>query len=425
MKRFSKNKRIVFAIVYSAVSLLILGVIFTIQYRDLNLNYNIFINSVYSIVGKYYPDVDRAEIIESMAEPDMSKNYLIEYGIDVYKDSALETNNTAEKIYLAVNVGVVALLLIALFIVMNYIFRCWDKELVKLTEELSRINRGDYSFDLVSENEGKLGILENEMYKTAIKCRESADNSQKDKMNLKESLSDISHQIKTPLTSLLINLDNLDEFKDMSEDKRQMLIDNSRREANKINQLIQLLLKLSRLDADAIEFERKKTSVEEILLKSAENVSALCDLKGIDIIFCGQCVDVNNIHNMIENCNQTPVLFCDPYWETEAVSNIIKNGVEHALTKIELSYSEYGLYTDIIIENDGKQISDEDAKQIFTRYYRGEIAAADSVGIGLSLADGIIKKDDGYIIAEGYTKETDSGTEEGTRFTLRYFRGKE
>jgi len=336
-------------------------------------------------------------------------NYFRSVGVDLDKDSVILENKRVFETYIWVEAGVFLLfsvLLIALFLLYE---KQTEKKVSGITEELIRINHGDYTYNMKNSEEGDLSILENEMYKTAIMLRESADNSRRDKESLKESLSDISHQLKTPLTSLLINLDNLYEHSDLPEEKRQLIVSGAKREVNKINVMVQQLLKLSRLDANAIEFEKIDASVFEIINSACDNVIALCDLKGIELI--------------VKEIPPDEILCCDAYWEVEAISNILKNGVEHALSKVAVSYHNYGLYREIIIENDGPKISDEDARKIFTRYYRGESSTVDSVGIGLSLADSIVKQDGGYIVAEGFSREVCKGSdelEEGTRFILRY-----
>lgn len=422
MNRYSRKRRTIFAIVYVVIVVLLMVVVAVFQYKRINYNYNIRINAICSEIAEKYPDADITEIVRILnndnRDLEYSRNYLIQYGIDIETDSVVTQNKKEFSLFLFVDVAIGVFLIAVLFIVMDRVFQNWDKKLEEITDDLVRINTGDYSYDMNTGEEGKLSILESEIYKTAIKCRESAENSRKDKEKLKESLSDISHQLKTPITSLMINLDNLEEYPDLPEEKRLMLIANAKRETNKVNQMVQMLLKLSRLDADAIEFVKKDVAVDSIIYKSIENILALCDLKGIDVSYGGISVTEDNIHKLTEKEN-TETLNCDPYWEIEAISNILKNGVEHAKSKVSIEFAGYEMYSEIRIANDGEQISTEEAGKIFTRYYRGETSVIDSVGIGLSLADSIVRRDGGYIMAEAYERETG---ETGTVFTIRYMK---
>lgn len=414
MNKYSKKKRIIFALVYIVGVCLIIILLGMIQYRKINYNYNLRINAVCDTIRQKYPDVDVNAIIRLMSSnsSDLTgyDDVLSEYGIESSTSSAIEENNKLFAIYLAVDIAVAILISVVVFIIMNRVFVYWDKKLEDITADLAKINSGDYSYDMNTGEEGKLSILESEIYKTAITCREAAENSREDKEKLKESLSDISHQLKTPITSLLINLENLEEYPDLPEEKRMLIVGNAKRDTNKINQMVQMLLKLSRLDADAIEFVQKDVPVDHIINKSIENVLALCDLKGVDISYTNT--------ETSEGKQGEGTIFCDEYWEIEAVSNILKNGIEHAESTVRISFTEYEMYSEIQIENDGDPISKEEAGKIFTRYYRGETSVIDSVGIGLSLADSIVRRDNGYIIAESYEKDN----ENGTRFTIRYMR---
>ena len=414
MNRYSKKKRVIFALVYIVCVCLIIVLLGMLQYRRISYNYNLHINAVCDTIRQEYPDVDVNRIIRLMSSnsSDLTgyDDVLSEYGIESSTSSAIEENNKLFAMYLAIDLAVAILISIVIFVIVNRIFVYWDKKLEAITTDLAKINSGDYSYDMNTGEEGKLSILENEIYKTAITCREAAENSREDKEKLKESLSDISHQLKTPITSLLITLENLEEYPDLPEEKRMQIVGNAKRDTNRINQMVQMLLKLSRLDADAIEFVQKDVPVDHIINKSIENVLALCDLKGVDISY-------TNTETGDEKHGQSTI-FCDEYWEIEAVSNILKNGIEHAESTVRISFTEYEMYSEIQIENDGDPISKEEAGKIFTRYYRGESSVIDSVGIGLSLADSIVRRDNGYIIAESYEKDN----ENGTRFTIRYMR---
>ena len=208
-----------------------------------------------------------------------------------------------------------------------------------------------------------------------------------DKIKLKESLEDISHQLKTPLTSITIMLDNILESSNMSAETRIEFIKDIKREVLNINFLVQTLLKLSKFDANSIEFTNSEVYVKELLDESMEKLSALCDLKNIKVNISGD----NDIK-----------VICDVKWQVEALTNIIKNSIEHSEqnSNIDITYDKNKMYTKIEIKDYGKGIAKEDLPHIFERFYKGKNASSDSVGIGLALAKTIIEKNNGNIRVE-------------------------
>ena len=230
--------------------------------------------------------------------------------------------------------------------------------------------------------------------------REQADNSVKDKKELKKAIDDISHQLKTPLTSILINIDNITDNADIDNKQKEKFIKEIKRETYNIKSLVETLLKLSKFDVNTIEFNSKEIKLKELINNSVQKVSALADLKNIKM---------NIKYNPEETIN------CDLKWQTEAISNIIKNGIEHSKenSEIEINTEKNNIYTKIEITNYGDKIDDNDQKHIFERFYKGKNSKEDSVGIGLALAKKIIEKDNGRILIES--------NEEKTSFIIKYF----
>lgn len=267
---------------------------------------------------------------------------------------------------------------------------------------IKKINSHDYALDVEKNEEGELSSLKNELYKTALVLNEQNNNLLKDKTILKDSLSDISHQLKTPLTSVNIMLENILDNENMSAEKKNEFIKDIYRKTNKINSLILELLKLSRFDADAVQFESKKCNIKEIIDEVLENVSVLCDLKNINIMVKG---------------DKNVSLVCDAKWQIEALTNILKNCIEHSKDgeNIDVYCEENDLFTKIVVEDYGSGINKEDIKHIFERFYKGSNSSSDSIGIGLSLAKVIIEKDNGYIVAE-------SAENKGTKFIIKYLK---
>ncbi|MBQ9267174.1 MAG: HAMP domain-containing histidine kinase [Clostridia bacterium] len=276
-----------------------------------------------------------------------------------------------------------------------------NREITRMIKYVEEINSRNYSINMEEFKEGRLSILKSELYKTTIMLKESADNSLKDKQDLKKSLEDISHQLKTPLTSILVMLDNLIDDEEMAKETREDFLRDIKREITSVNFLVQSILKLSKFDANTIEYNKEKCKLEEIVKVALKNVSTLCDLKNIMISLSG---------------DTGAEVFCDFRWQVEAVTNIIKNCVEHSKEngKINIRYEENKVYSLIEVQDFGEGIDSADLPHIFERFYKGKNASPDSVGIGLALSKTIVENDNGRISAES--------DESGTKFIIKYFK---
>lgn len=370
------------------------------EYRVYTAHYNRKIDSIIAKVKEKYPDVSDNEIMEILNNNENGSDIFEKYGIDIENDAILSENDTEFRKFTVITIAFTALSMILITMLFLFYNHGKDKEIGRITRYIEQLNKRNYALDIDSVSEDELSILKNEIYKTMVLLRESADNSLKDKKNLKKSLEDISHQLKTPLTSVLVILDNLIDEPDMEPDIREEFIRVIKREVVRANFHIQTILKLSKFDANTITYIREKRKLRDIIDESEKNVSALCDLK--------------NIHIMIEGDEKEGIL-CDFRWQVEAVTNIIKNCIEYSEEngKIIIHYEQNGVYSQIMIKDFGKGITDEDIPHIFERFYKGKNSSSDSIGIGLALAKSIVEEDKGSISAE-----SDS---DGTRFEIRYY----
>lgn len=232
--------------------------------------------------------------------------------------------------------------------------------------------------------------------------KEQAEQSKEQKEVLATAISDISHQLKTPLTSILILLDNLSESDNMDKMTREKFISEIARQIEGMNWLVVSLLKLSKLDAGAIEFEKQEINVKELIENIISNLEIMAEIKNVSF----------------EIINNKECYFKGDYnWNKEAIQNIIKNAIEHTKenSKVVITIEENNVYTQISIKDQGEGISRKDIKHIFERFYKAENASEKSFGIGLSLAKSIIEEQNGYI-------EVESKKEKGTTFRIKYIK---
>ena len=401
-----KNRKYLYKYVISSILIVIIfSIVFImidkIEYNNYKENSNYKINAILEIVKEKYPNVNEKELINILESEVIDENSLVQYGYDIKKDSFIKQNDSDNFGY---TIGKVITLLIS-FVVLLYIFVKYniknDNEIDKIIKCIEDINHKNYELKLDDISEDKLSILKQEIYKTTIMLKENAENSIKDKLDLKNSLQDISHQLKTPLTSINIMLDNIIDDPDMDISVRQNFIRNIKREITNISFLVQSILKLSKFESNTISFVRNKTKVKKIIEEVLKNVSNLCDLKDINI-------EVNNMCKKDINCD----LKC----QVEAITNILKNAVEYSNhgDRVLIDCEDNNIYTQIKIIDYGKGMDKEDVQNIFKRFYKGKNSGKDSIGIGLSLSKAIIEEDNGRVTV-------DSKKNKGTTFTIKYF----
>lgn len=399
MKNKVNKKTLIFIIITSVFSLVLFGLLLNYQYKTYTINYNNKINSLINEVINKYPEVNESDlvgILNSESEDDL----LNKYGINDKSSSVIENDKLFKK-YLFIDLSILFIIIITLYVyfVINKSKR--NKKINKIIELISKINRRNFDIDIEDYTEDELSVLKQEVYKTSLMLRSEADNSLKDKLNLKDSLSDISHQLKTPLTSITIMIDNILDNEEMDSKTRRKFLINIKREIININFLVQNLLKLSKFDANVIKFNKEEVLIKDIVDEAINKVSALSELKGVSIKVSG---------------DKGSTIKCDFMWEVEALSNIIKNSIEHIDGNgfVEVNYTKNKVYSRILIRDNGVGISEEDLPYIFDRFYKGKNTSKDSVGIGLALSKSIIEKDNGSISVKSTPKI-------GTVFTIKYF----
>ena len=372
------------------------------EYNTYTKNFNNKIGAIINVIKDKYPEITDKEIIAILNSDEFeSDDFFIKYGIDVNNESILLNNNQSYHIFLALNMVFLLVTIITLLILYVRYNHKKEKDIKDIIKCIEQINKKNYDLQIETISEDELSILKNEIYKTTIMLKESAENSNKDKMNLKKSLEDISHQLKTPLTSILVMLDNIIEDADMDETIRNDFIRDIKRNVININFLVQALLKLSKFDANTVNFIKQENDLQNIVKESIKNVSILCDLRNINIEM---------------NIKENSKIICDSKWQIEAITNILKNAIDHSKddSKVIINIDNNNVYSMIEIIDTGDGISKKDISHIFERFYKGENATSDSIGIGLALAKNIIEEDNGNISVKS--------TKTGTTFTIKYFK---
>lgn len=391
----------------SCVVIIIFLITFSIliykQYKTYTYNFNQKIAGIIDNVLEKYPDIEKREIVEILNSSDKTNNEILrEYGIELDKDSVILENNTDFQKFIIIDVSTLIVFILILSIIVFKYNHSESKKINEITKYIEEINRGNYKLNIEENTEDELSILKNELYKITIMLKEVAENSQKDKTTLKDSLSDISHQIKTPITSILIMLDNILSDENMPEDIKKDFIKDIKREIVNIKFLVESILKLSKIDSNSIKFIKKEVLIKDIINEAVKNVSMLSELKNIEIIVSG---------------DDSIKTICDLKWQVEAITNILKNCIEHSYEnrKIYINYNQNNMYTELKIEDNGTGIAAKDLPHIFERFYKGKNSSSDSVGIGLALSKSIIESNNGYI-------QVDSKLNKGTTFIIKYLK---
>lgn len=300
-------------------------------------------------------------------------------------------------------VGILMIIACLTFVLISLISekKKYDK-VADLTDRIDMILNSDEFITLNDNKEGEFAILESEIRKMTNKIREGAYLLQKEKIYLTDSIADISHQLRTPLTTINLIMSFLQKSQ-LSDIERMRYVAEVNSHLKRIDWLISSLLKISKLDAGTVAMKNEKVYVSSVVGKAAESIMIPLEIR-------------NQLFDYISTGNES--FMGDKNWAVEAVSNIIKNCMEHTPENghIMVKATENILYTKIIIEDTGPGISKEDLPHIFERFYKGKNSANSSVGIGLALSRMIIQNQNGTIKVE-------NKKEGGSRFVIKFYKG--
>lgn len=401
-KNRNSRKTIILGIIVIMLSTCIFWVINNIQYRKYLKIVNAKIDNIISQVIEKYPDITEEEVLEILKNNETPESSVLEkYGytpdISYIKTlgEQIETNKK-QNIALVIIFGTVSLGIYLIYVITQ------EKRIAEINEYIKQINNKNYILKIEENDNGELSKLRNELYKTTVLLKETAEISEKEKENLSTAIADISHQLKTPLTSIRIMLDNIQDDPDMEKEVREDFLREISKQIDWISSLVVALLKIVKFDAGTIKMENNEINAKNLIDNIISNLAILMELKNIEII---------------TNVDEKATFIADYKWQQEALTNILKNAIEHSKhnSRIYITVENTSLFLKIIIKDEGSGIDKEDLKHIFQRFYKTKNSSENSIGIGLPLAKAIIEQSNGYIKVE-----TKYG--EGTSFEVKYIK---
>lgn len=365
-------------------------------------NVNNVVASIIGVIKSEFPNINDEEIIHILNNTENiyeGKEILKKYGIEEDEYSICSMKKQEKNIVITNCIILIVTNLLFIIIFIAYL-KYRQVKIEKLIRYIQKLSNKDYSLDIEENSEGELNSLKNELYKITVMLKETAQNSIASKEALSKSVSDISHQLKTPLTSILILLDNLNESEDMDNETRKDFLREISKQIKDMNFLVIALLYLSKLDAGVVEFLKEKVNLSNMLYEIKNNLEIMAEVKNVDLKIKGK----NDIY-----------INGDYNWNKEAIQNIVKNAIEHANSEVTIDITENDVYCKLEITDDGDGINENDIKHIFERFYKASNSSENSIGIGLSLAKEIIEKQNGYI-----TVESKIGI--GSKFIIKYMK---
>lgn len=372
---------------------------------------NTYIRCIMENVINQYPDLDMEEIaiILNKSYSELESSTTSEEFDSILRKNGI-TDNTfyikdmsdIRNVNIIVSTSIIGVMSVLFIICFCMYLRRRKKDIFELQDYMDKISRGNYELEINDNSEDELSSLKNSLYKIMVYMKEQADSARIKKVMLAQSVSDISHQLKTPLISTQVLLDNLNDNPDMDYSTRKKFIYEALNQVNGMSWMIVSMLKLSRIDAGVVEFNNENISINKIIEEAVGNLEVIAEIKNVNI--------EKNIDNRNEDeLNKSDIYINGDYnWNREALQNIIKNAIEHSRHKgtVKINITDNDVYTAVYITNRGDKLSDQRQKQIFERYYSEAKYEDNSMGIGLPLAKAVIEKQGGYISVESDDEET-------------------
>ena len=397
----------------SIIALFLIIILLSIFINTLNLNIikaDVIQNNqaiVGNIVSKY-PELEK-DIVSVITQAknkentDLGAKVLQKYNYDSSTNLSQEpiVQNNIYKM-LKINILFITFVFLCLITISFYFFIKIYRDIKDMTDYVYHSSEGR-EYQMKNKNqEGQMGLLKTELMKMTTVLKEKVALLHSEKIFLNDTISDISHQLKTPMTSLMLLTDLM--YNDLDKEKKIEFLDRTNAQLSRMDWLIKSMLKLSKLEAKVIDFKTDKVNINELIKRSISPLLVPIELRNISL----------NI-----NGDKEASYIGDIEWSSEALGNIIKNCIEHTKEggNLNISYEENPIYSEIVIKDNGEGIDKDDIPNIFKRFYKGKNSKSDSVGIGLAMAKSIIESQNGDIYVKS---EKNMGTEFHITFHKRY-----
>lgn len=285
--------------------------------------------------------------------------------------------------------AVIAAVTSAIFLVFyEWLFAQRRDNVMKLCDDIDRILRNDDTISFDEYKEGELSVLSAEIHKMTIRLREQNAALLTEKQFAKEALEDISHQLRTPLTSVMMILGLMNDS-GLTEQERMEYLRDLYELLARMKWLIETMLSLSRIEADAVKFAKNTVSCRELIAQSIETVSVTAELKSVEIR---------------TEINGEPEFIGDLHYTSEAIVNLLKNAIEHTPQGGTVTVTANGsnISSNITIADTGEGIPEKELPHIFERFYRSSEYTKNGFGIGLAFAKKVISAQDGSLKAANH-----------------------
>ncbi|VIG12868.1 two-component sensor histidine kinase [Clostridioides difficile] len=395
VKKFlSKYVTLMFVVIIISIGFSVINVSLT---KDMIVRNN---QAIIGTLSSKYPNLE-SEIVDiitqgkSMENTDYGKKILSKYNYD--KSIRINSEPIISKLVLEtikINIILVCIIFILILVLVVRYFKSIYNDLSDMTKYVYYSSEGK-PFDMKNKNqEGQIGLLKTELLKMTTILNEKVELLKREKIFLNNTISDISHQLKTPMTSLIMLNDLL--YNDVPYEVKIDFLNKIKNQLNRMDWLIKSMLKLSKVEAKVINFKKDKVKFSELIHRAMQSMKIPMEIKNQNLTIEG---------------NDNVSYIGDIDWSVEALVNIIKNCVEHTpeFGNITITYKENPLFSELIIKDDGEGIHKKDIPHVFKRFYRGRSSSKeDSVGIGLAMSKSIIESQNGDIYVNS---EKGKGTE--------------
>lgn len=357
-------------------------------------------DSLVTEIVRRYPDVEE-ETIRQMTSDGLAsqkESVLKKYGIEEDNFLPKRTGGNQQVMIVGGVTGILFLVCAGCVGIFLYAMKRQRKQIEELEQYCEEVLQETATLDLRDNEEGRFSILKNKVYDITVLLREKNQLLEKNRKETERLIADISHQLKTPITSLRMTNEIL--YMDMSSEKRMRFLDNMQADLLKIEWFVKTILNLAKLDSKTLTLKREETMAAELSEKMIDSFKIFCEVSGCRIASSGE---------------EDITLWCDKKWLLEALHNILKNALEHGAAHIALLWSENNLYTKLEITDDGEGIEKEELPHIFERFYKMKGSREDSMGLGMAFTKSMIAYQNGEV-------KVKSKKDEGTTFIVKIYK---